>query len=110
MRGAFAIRALYRGMTRDDISWECTIESNTSGGRQSSPVLALALAQGQSGEFHPKSVAERKEKKGKVSGRTALHDYQKNLCRLREELDVLQNVWKQIKTRFLSQCFRRKEN
>lgn len=37
-----------------------------------------------------------------MSGCSALHDYKKKLCRLREELDVLQNIWKQIKTIFLA--------
>lgn len=97
MRGVFA-----PGGT----TWEHSTDSNASGERQSSPALELALAQGQSGEFHPRSAARRREKEGKVSGHTALHGYQENLCRLREELGVLQNIWKQIKARFVSQLFR----
>ena len=58
----------------------------------------------------PKSVAHRKEIEGKVSGHTVRQDYQKNLCRLSEELDILQNIWKQMKTRFLIQHFGWKEN
>lgn len=62
MRGAFALRSPHRGMMRDGISWERTTESNTSGVGQSSPVLELALAQGQSGEFHPRNRTEMRQR------------------------------------------------